>query len=110
MLMKNYDLLSNKAEDFMANSEIEKNLTKAFSLSKDESYLLELIEKAKKAKGLSPIEATSLLLSNFDTINNMILGRRSAKPRTGLLASQVSIPLRETKLIDNHILSFIKSF
>lgn len=73
MLMKNYDLLSNKAEDFMANSEIEKNLTKAFSLSKDESYLLELIEKAKKAKGLTPIEATSLLLSNFDTINNMIL-------------------------------------
>ncbi|MBR5598731.1 MAG: [Alphaproteobacteria bacterium] len=71
--MKKYDLLSNKAENFMANNEIEKNLSTALSLSKNEAYLKEVIEKARQAKGLSPIEATSLLLSNFEMINQSIL-------------------------------------
>ena len=66
MLMEKYDLLSSKAQNFMNQEKIEQNLRLAADLSKDEKYLSEVLSKAKQAKGLNAIEATSLLLGNID--------------------------------------------
>lgn len=70
--MDKYDLLSDKASCFMNPNQIDENLEKALELSKDSLYIKDIITKAYDKKGLSPIEATALLLNQDENVTSSI--------------------------------------
>ena len=70
--MEKYDLLSDKAEGFINKRKIEEVLTKASSNSTNNELAKEILAKASVMKGLTPEEATILLLNQDKEITSSI--------------------------------------
>ena len=70
--MEKYDLLSDKAHGFINPQKIEEVLAKANSNSANNSLAKDILAKAGAMKGLTPEEATILLLNQNEEITSLI--------------------------------------
>ncbi|WP_017416134.1 [FeFe] hydrogenase H-cluster radical SAM maturase HydG [Clostridium tunisiense] len=70
------------AEDFINNDEIKKIIDESLELSKDKRFVLDILNKAKNAKGLSHKEAAILLsVSDSEIIEEMFRIAREVKEK-----------------------------
>lgn len=69
-----YNPLSKHAEEFISHEEVLETVAYAKKNSKNEALILEILEKAKKEKGLSHREASVLLACELPELNHKITG------------------------------------
>lgn len=71
-----------KAEDFIKDAEIRKIISESEKLADDLNLVNSILEKAKKAEGLSPEEAAILLsIKDEETLNKMFTIAREVKEK-----------------------------
>ena len=103
--MKQYDILSDKAQDFINPQRIEQTLSSATLKAQDQSYLKSVLQEAAQMNGLNTEQATALLLNQDEEITEEIFSL-AAKVKAAYYGNRIVLfaPLYLSNYCVNHCL------